>query len=99
MPGDELADDRRRSSIGRLSRRPDLAALALVFTFGALLNAFAMIGPVYAAEEWIARVLGTTSEAPVLGLIFVVGLVVLPLALCAARGMADAVVSPSVDPT
>lgn len=83
-PGDELVDDRRRSSIGRLSRRPDLAALALVFTFGALLNAFAMIGPVYAAEEWIAQLLGTTSEAPVLGIIFVVGLVILPVTLCAA---------------
>ena len=46
VPGDELADDRRRSSIGRLSRRPDVAALALLFTFGALLNAFAMTGPV-----------------------------------------------------
>jgi len=36
VPGDELADDRRRSVIGRLSRRPDVAALALLFTFGGL---------------------------------------------------------------
>src|SRR6185295_16721901 len=84
VPGEELTDDRRRSAIGRLSRRADLAALALVFTFGALLNAFAMVGPVYATEEWIAHALRTTSELPVLGLIFFAGLVVVPFALCAA---------------
>lgn len=83
-PGEELADDRRRSVIGRLSRRPDLAALALVFTFGALLNAFAMTGPVYAVEQELAALLGTTWEGPVLGLVFLVGLVVLPIALCGA---------------
>jgi ferredoxin len=84
VPGEELADDRLRSAIGRLSRRPDLAALALLFTFGALLNAFAMIGPVYAVEHWIAGVMGTTSEAPVLGIVFVTALGVIPLTLCAS---------------
>ena len=82
VPGDELVDDRVRSAIGRLSRRPDLAALALLFTFGALLNAFAMIGPVYAVEHWIAQALRTQSETPVLALVFVVALGVIPLALC-----------------
>ena len=51
VPGEELSDDRRRSVIGRLSRRPDFAALALVFTFGALLNAFAMTAPVRARRS------------------------------------------------
>jgi ferredoxin len=83
VPGDELADDRRRSSIGRLSQRADLAALAMVFTFAALLNAFAMIGPVYATERWLAGAMGTTREAPVLGLVFVIALGLLPLALSA----------------
>ncbi len=81
VPGDELADDRRRSSIGRLSRRTDLAALALVFTFGALLNSVAMIGPVYALESWTAGALHTTHEAPVLALMFLVALVGIPLTL------------------
>ena len=81
VPGDELADDRRRSSIGRLSQRADLAALAMVFTFGALLNAFVMTGPVYATEAWLAAAIGTTREAPVLGLVFAIALGVLPLAL------------------
>ncbi len=84
VAGEELVDNRRRSVIGRLSRRPDLAALALVFTFSAMLNAFGMVGPVYATEQWIGRLLRTTHETPVLGLLFVVGLVVLPMALCGA---------------
>jgi ferredoxin len=82
VPGEELADDRRRSVIGRLSRRPDLAALALVFTFGALLNAFAMTSPVYFVEDRLAGALGTRSEAPVLGLLFVIALGLLPLVVC-----------------
>ena len=82
VPGEELADDRRRSVIGRLSRRPDLAALALVFTFGALLNAFAMTSPVYTVEARIAGALGTRSEVPVLGLLFAFVLGVLPLVVC-----------------
>jgi hypothetical protein len=55
-----------------------------VFTFGALLNAFAMTGPVYAVEQELAALLGTTWEGPVLGLVFLIGLVVLPIALCGA---------------
>ncbi|HEX8027997.1 MAG TPA: 4Fe-4S dicluster domain-containing protein, partial [Vicinamibacterales bacterium] len=82
VPGEELADDSVRSVIGRLSHRPDLAALAILFTFGALLNAFAMIGPVYAVEEWLSSALHTTAEAVVLGIIFIAALIVVPLALC-----------------
>lgn len=40
----ELPGDARRSSIGRPSRRPDLAALVLVFVFAAFANAAGMIG-------------------------------------------------------
>ncbi len=86
VPGDELADDRRRSVIGRLSRRPDVAALALLFTFGALLNAFAMTAPVQALERWFVVGLQATSKGQVLAALFVLGLVVVPLALCAAAG-------------
>jgi len=84
VPGDELADDRRRSVIGRLSRRPDVAALALLFTFGALLNAFAMTAPVLAVERWFVTGLRATSKGQALAALFVLGLVVLPLALCSA---------------
>lgn len=84
VPGEELADDRVRSVIGRLSRRGDLALLVLAFTFGALLNAFAMTSPVYALERRIAGLLNTSSETVVLGLLFVLALGIVPLALCGA---------------
>ena len=81
VPAAELATDQRRSGIGRLTRRGDYAVLALVFTFGALLNAFAMVSPVYAAERWLAGVMGTTKELPVLTALFSLALVVEPAVL------------------
>lgn len=85
-PATELMDDPRRSGIGRLSRRPDYAALTTVFTFGALLNAFGMVSPVYAVETWLASVLHVGHEAPVLGVLFAFALVVEPLVLLGAAG-------------
>lgn len=84
LPGSELWSFGFRSGIGQLHKRPDMAALVLVFTFGALLNAFAMVTPVYALEQWLAQQLRVQTEAPVLGLLFAVGLVLEPLALLGA---------------
>lgn len=81
LPGSELWDDTRRSGVGLFSKRKDLAALATIFMFGALLNAFGMVSPVYAVQEWIAGLLGTTNEVPVLGILFVLILVVEPVLL------------------
>ena len=86
LPAGELWTDTWRSGVGYLSQRLDLVALVTVFTFGALLNAFGMVSPIYALEAWLAGVLGTQSEAPVLGLIFAVGLVVEPLVLLGIAG-------------
>ena len=80
-PASELMTDPIRSGIGYFSRRPDLAALTLVFTFGALLNAFGMVSPIYALESWMARLMHVSHEAPVLGTIFIVSLVVEPVLL------------------
>jgi hypothetical protein len=81
LPGVELLDLRRRSGVGRLLRRPDLAALAIVFTFGALLNALAMTAPAVSLERWMAGRLSVSSEAIPLGILFVVGLIVVPVAV------------------
>lgn len=86
LPASELWIDPRRSGVGFFSKRKDLAALALVFTFGALVNAFGMVSPVYAVEQWLARLLGTTHEAPVLGLLFFLLLVVEPALLLGLAG-------------
>jgi ferredoxin len=81
MPASELMTDPRRSGIGRFSQRKDLAALAIVFSFGALLNAFGMVSPVYALESWLAGMLHVNSKAPVLGLLFALFLVLEPAVL------------------
>jgi hypothetical protein len=86
LPAEELAQDPQRSSLGRLSRRPDLAALAIVFSFGALLNAFAMVRPVYALEDWLAGLLQTQAEWPVLALVFAGGLAAVPALLLIPAG-------------
>lgn len=81
LPVSELWTDERRSGIGRFSKRNDLSVFALIFTFGALLNAFGMVSPVYAVQEWLAGVLNTTSEAMVLGTLFFLMLVAEPVIL------------------
>ncbi len=81
LPAGELITDPQRSGIGRFSRRKDLAALVIVFTFGALLNAFGMVSPVHVLQNVIAGALNLKNEAPVLGIIFIFFLVVEPALL------------------
>jgi hypothetical protein len=86
LPAGELTVDARRSGIGYFSRRKDLAALFMVFTFGAILNAFGMVSPVYAAHSWLAGVLRVNQEAPILGVIFAAGLIIEPALLLGLAG-------------
>jgi ferredoxin len=81
LPGEELAVAGPRSSIGDLDRRTGWTLLVVVFVFGAVLNAFAMISPVYVLEQAIARATGLTSEWPLLGALFTLALVVEPVVL------------------
>jgi hypothetical protein len=81
VPASELTVDPLRSGVGFLSRRKDLSALSMLFVFGALLNAFGMVSPVYAVENWLARTLNVTHEAPVLAVLFVIALVIEPIVL------------------
>lgn len=76
VPGAELMADGRRSGIGRLAKRPDLAALAVVFTFGGLVNAFAMTSPMQHLHHWLGW-----SEGFALTVVFVSSLAVAPIAL------------------
>lgn len=87
-PTAELWRDPFRSGIGRLSRRPDLAALVAMLVFGSFINAFAMIGPVYALRAELGRRLGGPNPTLELALVFVVGLLLLPGLLLAAAGWA-----------
>jgi hypothetical protein len=99
VPGLELLDLRRRSGIGRLAQRPDIAALAIAFTFAALVNAFAMTGPAVAFERWLSGALHVSSEAVPLGVVFAMALIVMPAVLlvpaaAATRAMTGAAAMP-----
>ncbi len=87
IPSRELWTDPWRSGIGRFSHRWDLVALVIVFTFGAFLNAFNMIKPVYGLQAALAAGLRTTSRAPGLVFIFALGLLVLPATLLGLAGL------------
>jgi polyferredoxin len=87
LPAAEWLDLRRRSGIGRLVQRHDIAALAVVFTFAALLNAFAMTAPAAVVERRLAAIIGVQSEAPVLLIVFAMALVVVPLVLVGGAGL------------
>jgi len=77
-PLQELTRDPVRSGVGRLSRRPDWAALALLLCFGAFVNAFGMVEPMFALQARAAEVLGITSRALLLALFLGVLYVAVP---------------------
>jgi ferredoxin len=88
LPTAELWRDPFRSGVGRFSQRRDLAALVVVLTFGAFVNALAMIRPIYDLQGWLP---GFTARAPWLGLVFLIGLGVLPVTLLSAAGFVSRV--------
>jgi polyferredoxin len=74
----ELALDPVRSGVGRISRRPDLAALAAILVFAAFFNAFGMVTPVYGVQAAVQHLLPGDSRTLTLGAFFLLGLVILP---------------------
>jgi hypothetical protein len=97
-PGIELVRDPQRSSIGRLSRRFDVAALALVLVFGAFAGAASMSAPVLSLEQRLVRDWGLLSPLPVVTGFFLISLVLIPaisLVLAVGTGRSTArVVTP-----
>src|SRR5262249_52442623 len=84
MPAQTLHEDRTGWGIGRLSRRSDVAALALILVFGAFVNAAGMTGPVMTwMHGWHAR-LG--SMLPVVTAMYVVGILIAPVILAFVCG-------------
>jgi hypothetical protein len=65
----------------------------LFLTFAAFMNAFGMVTPVYALEAWLGGVLGTTSEPLVVGILFLLGTVLLPLLLVSLAARSSALLS------
>jgi hypothetical protein len=88
-PGLDVIRDPQRSSVGRLSRRLDVAALALVFVFAAFANAAFMTAPVIAFEHSLAYRLGLESPLAVTGILLLLALVLAPAILSALSASAS----------
>lgn len=86
VPGAEWLPSHRRSGIGRVADRLDLAAVSLVFTSGALFTAFAMTAPAAAVERWLGRITGITSESSLFALLFVSAVLLIPVAIVTVTG-------------
>ena len=78
-PGADLVRDPQRSSLGRLSRRADVAALALLLVFGAFAGAAAMAGSVTMWWNRLMSQTGLVSPRVVDASFFVVALVLAPV--------------------
>lgn len=94
----ELTRDPVRSGTGRISRRPDLAALAALLVFAAFLNAFGMVTPVHALQAGLAELLGTGSRSLTLLVFFALGLLALPALLLGTAAAASRKLSGGRDP-
>ena len=81
--------DPQRSSVGRLSRRSDIAALALVFVFAAFANAAFMTAPVVAFSSNLAAGFGLISSKPVTAVLLVMALVLAPATVALAAAYAS----------
>jgi hypothetical protein len=86
-PGLDVLNNSQRSSIGRLSRRLDLAALVLVFVFAAFVNAAFMTAPVASWRDGLAARFGLQSPQAITSVLLLMALVLVPavIALSAAR--------------
>jgi cytochrome c oxidase assembly factor CtaG/polyferredoxin len=87
-PGKSLWHDSFRSGLGRFSRRPDLAALIVVLTFGAFANAAGMVAPILELRDQLASHSGengshTPGWPPILitSLFYLLALLILPALL------------------
>ncbi|MCI0338677.1 MAG: cytochrome c oxidase assembly protein [Acidobacteria bacterium] len=86
VPTSQLTHDRYRSSLGRLSQRPDIATLILLLVFGAFINAAGMLKPVATWEESLRARFNLNSLLPIDTILFVISLLILPLILAGLCG-------------
>ena len=78
IPTAALSHDGDRSGIGRISQRPDLAALVLVLVFGAFANAAGMVAPIVNLQDRLCAALGVGLPVGA-SIVLLVELIFLPL--------------------
>ncbi len=98
-PGLDVVRDPQRSSIGRLSRRPDIAVLGLVFVFAAFANAAFMVTPISNWRDQLAARLNLSSVLPVTTALFFFALVVAPIVLVSGSVLAGRTAAGITTPT
>ncbi len=67
-------------------KRWDVSLLVIILAFMGLTNAFGMVPPVYDLQRALAQMLGIRSDWVLIGLIFLVGGVLLPIGLALLAG-------------
>jgi len=80
-PGLDVVRDPQRASIGRLSRRTDIAALGLIFVFAAFANAAMMVGPIANWRDQVTARLNLASTLPVTSVMFIFAFILAPVIL------------------
>ena len=96
VPASTLTLDPDRSSIGKLSKRTDIAVFAIIMIFGAFVNAAGMVMPVMAWEHsWHAR-LGAGAMPLVIAALIVGGVVILPGAVVCLCGVLNRIMDASI---
>lgn len=96
MPGRELVRDAWRSGIGRLTDRPDMAALGIAVVFAAFLNAAGMIEPMASIQSALGEALGTSNEALIWSAVLALWLGVAVLLLAGAGALSRWLAGPEV---
>lgn len=86
-PTEELWSDAHRSGIGTLSSRRDFQYFIILFTFGALLNAFSMVGPAYELQSFFNDVFTINNPFILLLITFILFLVIAPLIIVPKKKM------------
>jgi hypothetical protein len=97
-PGSDLLNDPVRPSLGRFSRRLDIAALALVLVFSAFVSAAVMVAPVAAWRERLIERFPAISTGPVTGFLFLIVLVLAPALVMSAATVAGRALARVVGP-
>jgi len=98
-PGLDVIRDNQRASIGRLSRRPDIAMLGLVFVFAAFANAAMMVAPISNWRDHLAASLNLTSMLPVTSVFFFFALILAPVILVGGSVLAGRAIAGINAPT
>ena len=87
-PGLDIVRDPQRASVGRFSRRTDIAALGLAFVFGAFANAAMMVGSISDWRDRLATRLDLGSTVPITSVLFFIVLILAPIVLIGASVLA-----------